>query len=239
MLATTIQTAAPTFQRTFTTTTPLTGYKIVDARCCSVYFGQPCYRVGHRYSLHPHVPIQLRLRGFHFCTDAIGCLQSVQWKDGYHLLRVTVPEGVDVQTDGKGQCAARTIVVDADVTDSVPARLTGLVRRTLRNGTDSTYYRNGRPSRPDGEPAHVLRAPRRVEKDWDLDGKPYGGLQGQYSRCVWTDGPSHQEVTLYLVGMTVPIAVDPSHPDWDAVVELATRVESVERDPPTNAFVVE
>jgi hypothetical protein len=219
----------------FTTTAPLTGYKIADRRCCPTVGPKVPYVVGERYSLGDDEPLKLCLSGYHFCPVASHCMATVAWRRGHRLLRVHVPAGVAVQHDSCGKYVARTIVVDADVTDDAATLLTGLARKMRYDRLETKSFKNGELDRNvDDEPANVVRELGYVEKTWCHYGKIYNGFQKRYARAVWWDIMKVEEIALYRASCDrtywVSTTMTPADPGWDATKQLVVRQESFECD---------
>jgi hypothetical protein len=215
----------------FTTTAPLTGYKIADRRCCPTVGPKVPYVVGERYSLRDDETLKLCHRGFHFCLTACDCRATVTWNRGYHLLRVVVPEGVDVQHDGHGKYVARTIVIDADVTSNAAALLTGVGRKLCQSGhLEVACFTNGRLDRAvDDEPACVVRGPGYVEKTWWRHGSCYDGFIGLYGRAILEQQSTFEQILLFRSSqLWLPRTIKPGDPEWDTAKELVVWQESFE-----------
>jgi hypothetical protein len=201
----------------FTTTEPMTGYKIVSGNGEAVMGDPVVYVVGKRYELAATDTLAICDSGYHFCPLAIDCLASVSWEADRRLFTVAVPAGTEVETDGTGKFAARTLDVVADVTSDVPILLTGVRRGVWNDCQQTACYRNGLRH---GEPACVTRSDTDVWKSWYCDGE----LQGAIWKLWWRRRGSLEAVYWEPDGQNIT----PSHPDWQWLRELATKAESFE-----------
>jgi hypothetical protein len=115
-------------EETRTVATPLVGYKIATSDYASPFVvgATERYVVGSRHALASGAPTVAQW-GYHFCVCALACLAYGCWKPEWRLLRVAVPAGAVVATDGIRYAAAALDVV-ADDTASVAVLLTGTLR---------------------------------------------------------------------------------------------------------------
>jgi hypothetical protein len=119
--------ATLTKETRFVLARPLVGYKFVtDAYgppICSV--SGDTFAVGSHHKLPP-TPTLYR-QGYHFATNPLLLLESLAWKPTYRLVRIEVPAGATVATNGVTYATSELRVV-ADDTASAAAVLTGVIR---------------------------------------------------------------------------------------------------------------
>jgi hypothetical protein len=117
------------------------GYKIVRDDYTS-----PLVRKGEVWTVGSHHKLvgepKLCHEGFHFCPRAIdcaayvfGCSCTADAAHGYRLLRVGVPDGATVVSDGRKHVSNELVVIE----EVGFWRLTGLVRPVEGNGWPTAY----------------------------------------------------------------------------------------------------
>jgi hypothetical protein len=219
-----------------------TGYKIVAADGSPLCGTQNVmYRVGERYDLSNRKPLKLREQGFHFCTVALNCLGAVGWNDGWRLLRVSVPVGTETQSDGSGDVVARSIVVDADVTDDAATLLTGMTRVGGQDYVETCWYEGGLSHRDvDDEPAVVMRWTEFdtdcVRKFWHRRGASVCVVAGgTVSETLYKRSEAGGERIFTYVNATLLGIVEPHNSRWHQLYDVATRREPWENDAPVTA----
>jgi hypothetical protein len=148
---------------------PRQGYKLVNRDDWTAFHGSIVYAVGSTHALPPDELPVLGARGFHFCRRALDCLpfsidDATDWgypQFPFRLVRVTVPDGAVVVTDGRGaKFAASALSVAEEVVDT-DALLTGTLSypSVFSAGVDfDVHFVRGRMhNRPDGAAAIVER----------------------------------------------------------------------------------
>jgi hypothetical protein len=157
----------------FVLASPLVGYKFVTAS-----YGPPVrlnaadrFAVGSRHKLAA-APAVGRW-GYHFVTNPLMALETMAWKPTYRLVRIEVPAGATVATNGVTYATSELRVV-ADETASTAAMLTGVVRFVSYNVVEHISYVAGEVGAPpdSDEPFHVeVTADGRYRrKDWHGSG---------------------------------------------------------------------
>jgi hypothetical protein len=178
---------------------PLVGYKFVTAsfRPPVCVGAREHLAVGSRHKLADGATPAVGCLGYHFATTPLLLMNTVTWEPTYRLVRIEVPAGATVSTNGVTYAASELRVV-ADETASAAALLTG-VTCIVRGGV-ITYnsYVAGAIAAEDGAPVSMqLTADGFRTKHWRTEGRLVSAHQAhgtpvivyghatQVSRDVW------------------------------------------------------
>jgi hypothetical protein len=226
---------------------PLHGWKIVNHHYRPAFVGSAFehYVVGSHHKLDAALApyVRVAMTGFHFAVRALAVLDGVTWRPTYRLLRVEVPAGATVSTDGVGYAATELRVV-SDETASVATLLTGVLARRKRyslpaslvallkttggdsvNNDDDVAFINyvGGVETSDGDAPtkmEMRQGGRCRHKAW------YTGTYQRNRKLSFVTKTAHS-TTVYENGQYVPPYRKPTE-DWEARIDRHEWYESID-----------
>jgi hypothetical protein len=185
--------ATETAVESYVLAAPLTGYKAVtNTYDPALMQSSEVYAVGSRHTLKGTAVPHVERLGFHFATHPLVVLAYVAWKPTHRLVRIEVPRGATVSTNGINYAASAMTVV-SDETASIATLLTGVLVQRMSYRTAYTNFVGG-ISVSDGDTPAILETwgPSKYRrKTWyaDVDDRSSVSVtRSPTTTAVWQQG---------------------------------------------------